>query len=459
MDHVSLQSALARIVSKQHVLTGAAIADDYTHDEALTVTPARPDVLVRPDGAQQIADILRLASEARVPVTARGSGTGLSGACVAKRGGILLSFERMRRILEIDVLNQVAVVQPGVTLAQLEEATSAHGLMYPILPGEISGSLGGNVATNAGGMQAIKYGVTRNNVLGLELVLPSGEIIRTGGKLLKISSGLDLTQLVIGSEGTLAITTEITLRLRPRCMHRATLLLPFETLDAVMGAIPQIVASGVDPLVLEYIDVLTMAAITQHAGIELGVPQAIREKALAYLVLVLEGRSGERVSADLEETGTRALELGALDAFALSPQAGTDLLHAREQAFWTAKKAGANDIIDVVVPRAAMPEYLRQVGVIGQEHQTFIAGCGHAGDGNVHLSIFQPNAAIRSRVMKAIFAAGLALGGAISAEHGIGCEKMSYFLELESPTKLALMRQIKAAFDPRGILNPGTLFG
>jgi glycolate oxidase len=248
-------------------------------------------------------------------------------------------------------------------------------------------------------------------------------------------------------------------RLRPRCVHRTTLLLPYQSLDEVMGVIPRIVATGVDPLVLEYIDMLTMAAITQHAGIELGVPQAIRDKAFAYLVVVLEGRTAERVAADLEETATLAVELGALDAFALSPQSGTDILHAREQAFWTAKKAGASDIVDVVVPRAAMPEYLRRVGAIGQEHQTFIAGCGHAGDGNVHLSIFQPNAEVRGRVMKAIFAAGLDLGGAISAEHGIGCEKMGYFLELENPQKLALMRQIKAAFDPLGILNPGTLLG
>lgn len=459
MDTVSLQSALARIVGSEHALTGAAISDDYTHDEALTLKPAAPDVLVRPESAEQIAAILQLADAQHVPVTARGSGTGLSGACVAKRGGILLSFERMRRILEIDTANQVAVVQPGVTLSQLDEATQPHGLMYPILPGESSGSLGGNVATNAGGMQAVKYGVTRNNVLGLRLVLASGELMQTGGKLLKISSGLDLTQLVIGSEGTLAITTEIILRLRPRALHRSTLLLPFQTLDEVMAAIPQIVASGVDPLVLEYIDVLTMAAVTQLAGIELGVPEAIREKALAYLVVVLEGRAPERVAADVEETGARALELGALDAFVLPPQSGSDLLRAREQAFWAAKKAGANDIVDVVVPRAVMSEYLRRVGAIGQEHQTFIAGCGHAGDGNVHLSIFQADAQVRGRVMKAIFAAGLELGGAISAEHGIGCEKMSYFLELESPTKLALMRKIKAAFDPNGILNPGTLLG
>lgn len=455
----TLISALARIVSSEHALEGAAISDDYARDEALTLTPRRPDVLVRPESTAQVAAIMKLASERKVPVTARGSGTGMSGACVAKQGGILISFERMKRILEIDTENHVAVVQPGVTLLELDEATRGHGLTYPILPGEISGSLGGNVATNAGGMQAIKYGVTRHNVLGLEVVLADGEVIRTGGKLMKTSTGLDLTQLIIGSEGTLAITTEVIVRLRPRFARRATLLLPFESLDAVMSAVPPIVASGVDPLVLEYIDMLSMAAITQHAALDLGVPQAVRDKALAYLVVVLEGRDGERVQADVEETGELAIKLGAIDAFSLPPQAGTDILRAREQAFWVAKKAGANDIIDVVVPRASMPAYMRKVGQIASEHQTFIAGCGHAGDGNVHLSVFQPEPETRKRVMTAIFRAGMELGGVISAEHGIGCEKMKYFLELEDPSKIALMRRIKGAFDPHGILNPGTLLG
>jgi glycolate oxidase len=455
----TLASELARIVGGDHVLEGAAISDDLARDEALTLTPRRPDVVVRPESAAHLSAILKLANERKVPVTARGSGTGLSGACVPKNGGVLVTFERMRRILEIDDDNHVAVVQPGVTLQELDEATRPHGLTYPILPGEISGSLGGNVATNAGGMQAIKYGVTRHNVLGLEAVLPTGEIMRTGGKLVKTSTGLDLTQLIIGSEGTLAIVSEVIVKLRPRFTERATLLLPFESLDSVMDAVPPIVKSGVDPLVLEYIDMLTMAALTQHTGIDLGVPQAIRERALAYLVVVLEGRNGGRVQEDVEETGELAMKLGAIDAFALPPQAGTDILHAREQAFWVAKKVGASDIIDVVVPRAAMATYMRTVGAIATEHATFVAGCGHAGDGNVHLSVFQPDPDVRKRVMMAIFKASMELGGVISAEHGIGCEKMKYFLELEDPSKIALMRRIKAAFDPNGILNPGTLLG
>lgn len=455
----TLTAQLIEIAGAEHVLTGDAVSDDYGRDEALTVVPKKPDWVVRPATAAQVAAVLKLANDAGVAVTARGSGTGLSGACVPTRGGIVLSFERMKRILEIDTANHMAVVEPGVTLAELDEATRPHGLSYPILPGEISGSLGGNVATNAGGMQAIKYGVTRNNVVGLQAVLPSGEVMRTGGKIVKTSTGLDLTQLIIGSEGTLAIVTEVIVRLRPRLTQRATLLLPFESLDAVMSAVPKIVTSGVDPLVLEYIDMLTMAALTQHTGIELGVPQAIREKALAYLVVVLEGRDAERLSIDVEQSGALGIELGAMDAFVLPPQAGTDLLHAREQAFWVAKKAGASEILDVVVPRASMPDYMRAVYAIAAEHQTFIAGCGHAGDGNVHLSVFQPDKDTRSKVLTAIFRAGMELGGVISAEHGLGCEKMGYYLALEDPAKIALMRRIKHAFDPKGILNPGKLLG
>jgi glycolate oxidase len=446
------------IVGREHVLRGASISDDYTHDEALTLAPKRPDWLVRPADTAQIARVLEFANAQRVPVTARGSGTGLSGACVAERG-VLLCFERMRRILEIDAGNHVAVVQPGVTLSELDAALRPHGLVYPILPGETSGSIGGNVATNAGGMQAIKYGVTRHNVLGVEAVLPGGEVIRCGGKFVKASTGFDLTQLIIGSEGLLAVVSEITLKLRPRLTERATLLLPFPTLEAVTAAVPRIVAAGVDPLVLEYIDILTMNAMMQHANMELGVPQAIKEKALAYLVVVLEGRNASRVQEDTEMAGALGLELGALDAFVLPPQAGSDLLRAREQAFWVAKKAGASDVIDVVVPRAAMAQYMQAVSRIAQEHATLIIGCGHVGDGNVHLSVFQPDAAARYRVIKAVYQAGMELGGVISGEHGIGKEKMRYFLELEQPAKIALLRRIKAAFDPNGILNPGALLG
>ena len=449
---------LAAIVGAANVVTGDAISDDYGHDEALTAASQRPAYVVRPADSDEVAAIVKLAAITNTPVTARGSGTGLSGACIPKVDGVVLSFERMKRILEMDLQNHVAVVQPGVTLDELDKATAQHGLIYPVFPGENSASLGGNVATNAGGMRAVKYGVTRHQVLGLQAVLGSGEVIRTGGKYVKATTGYDLTQLIVGSEGTLAVVTEATLRLYPRAPYAVTILAPFATLDEVTSAVPQIVASGVGPLIVEYIDLMSMAGITRNVGLDLGIPDNIKDKALAYLVVVLEDRRADRLEEDTEDLADRLAEQGALDVYVLPPHAGTQLIEAREKAFWTAKAAGANDIIDMVVPRASIPEYLTQVGGVAQATGSLIVGCGHAGDGNVHLSVFQADEAKRHAVIHGIFSAGMALGGAISGEHGIGSEKKRYFQELEDPAKLALLRRIKAAFDPHGILNPDTIF-
>ena len=454
-----VKSGLVEILGATDVLVGDGIGEDYAHDESLVQEPALPELVVRPTTTEQVSKILRLCNEHGVPVTARGSGTGLSGGCVAIKGGVLLSMERMKRIKEIDTENHVAVVEPGVTLAELEAEAQPKGLVYPILPGESSASIGGNVATNAGGMRAVKYGVTRNNVLGLEAVLANGEVIRTGGKFVKASTGLDLTQLLIGSEGQLAIVTEVTLKLVPFMPHRATLLLPFRTLEEVTAAVPAILAAGLCPLMLEYIDLVAMAALEQNTGLSLGIPQAVKDAALAYLVVVIEGRLAERVEQDVEAAGELAAELGAIDVYSLPKQAGSDLLHAREQVFWVTKKAGATDIIDIVVPRAQIPAYMAKVSAIGQQYQSLILGSGHAGDGNVHLGVFPANQEVRPRVLHALFDAGIGLGGAISAEHGIGSEKRDLFLELEDPTRLLLQRRIKEAFDPNGILNPGKTIG
>ncbi len=441
------QGIVARLIGvlgRDAVLTGDAMTPDYYADESLHACPVEPAAVLRPSTTAEVSAAVSMASELGVPVTARGAGTGLSGACIPLPGGLVISFERMAALLEIDDANHVAVVQPGLTLAELDGQTATRGLVYPVFPGTSAASLGGNVATNAGGMRAVKYGVTRHQVLGIEAVTGSGEVIRSGGRFVKSTTGYDLTQLIVGSEGTLALVTEATLRLHPRLTAVAWMLAPFGSVDDVARVIPEVVASGLQPMILEYIDRSTMKGLLRANDLALGIPAEVAAMTEAY--------------RDVGEMAARLGDAGAHDVYVLLPGQGAELLAARERAFWMVKAAGADDLIDMVVPRSRIPEYLRRVQELSAERGSKVFGCGHAGDGNIHFSVYEHDDKKRFDLLRNIFAMGMSIGGAVSGEHGIGRSKKDHYQALEDPAKLALQRRIKAAFDPAGVLNPGCVF-
>ncbi len=450
----SLRTSLENLLGPGAVTFSPYHAPDDLHDESLHPVAIEPFAVTYPTTTDQVAEIARLATRHRLPMTARGSGTGLSGGAVPIPGGLVVSFARMNRIRSLDADDHIAVVEAGVTLRDLDAALEPHGLRYPVYPGETSGSLGGNVNTNAGGMRAVRHGVTRHHVTGLEAVLADGTVVTTGGPVVKNSSGYDLTQLIIGSEGTLALVTAITLRLSPRLAHTATVLAPFEDLRSAAAAVPPLVASGLEPSIVEYVDLVTMAAITSASGLTLGIAPAIAARTSAYLVIVLETRTREQLDADLEHLSALLGGRGVLDVYVLEGAMAQRLIEARERLFWVSKAAGANDLIDVVVPRSRVPAFLAAATDIAARFDALVAGCGHIGDGNVHLSVFQPDDERRRALMLALLGEGVRLGGQISGEHGIGRDKQAPYLALTDPTLVELQRRIKLAFDPWRLLNP-----
>jgi glycolate oxidase len=450
--------SLARLLGPERVIQDEERLGPYQHDESLTAEWVRPACVVLPESSDELAEIVRLANAEGFAITPRGGGTGLSGGARPTGAAVVVSTERLNQILEVDEENQTALVQAGVTLGELDEALEPVGLSYPVYPGELSATIGGTLATNAGGMRAVKYGVTRHNALGLTAVTGRGELIRTGGKFVKCSSGYDLTQLLVGSEGTLAVIAEGLLKLSPRPAFSGTLLAPFKTLDEVCHAVPAAIASGLAPAILEYIDAFAMAAMASTQGLSLGIPEDVKEVALAYLLILLESNDDSHLSANIERAGNLLAERGALDVYVLPPDSGRAIITARERAFYIAKAQGASDIVDVVVPRACMAAYLRRVAELASGLGALVSGCGHVGDGNVHLSVFQPDPAKVPDTVKAIVRAGVAMGGAVSGEHGIGTEKKEIFEELVDPVVLSLYRGIKKVFDPNNVLNPDHVF-
>jgi glycolate oxidase len=456
-------SRVAGIVGGPFVLQDSSSRESYGTDGTKQGAPA--DLVVLPHSTQAIARIARLCNDERVPIVVRGGGTGYTGGAVPTRGGVVLSLERMNRILEIDELNLLARVQPNVITGDLQDAVEKVGLFYPPDPASLNRSaLGGNVAECAGGPRAFKYGTTKRYVLALEAVLPTGEIVHTGSKAVKNVVGYDLTQLLVGSEGTLAIITEITLRLIPRPPARRTLLAEFAGITGAVDAVTQLIRRRVVPAAVELVDADSLNALAHHAGRPMAAPGAG-----AVLIIEVDG-SSEAVGPEilLVEEACRAANAMTLKR-AQSDAEREELWHLRRELSPALKKISSIKLNnDVVVPRGRVPELFDLVEDLRKESGLTIACFGHAGDGNIHVNIMVPDTGSREhvaegrsrgeRAVRRLFEGVVALEGSISGEHGIGFVKAPYLgLELSNDV-IALMKRVKAAFDPNGILNPGKIF-
>ena len=447
---------LVEALGAENVLVG----DDrknYARDEAPNTTAVMPDVVVRPDSAALVSKVLRLANERKIPVTPRGAGTGLSGGAVPIYGGIVLSVERMNRVLEVDAENFTATVEPGVVLSRLYEAAEKQGLYYPPYPGELTATIGGNVATNAGGMRAVKYGVTRNFLLGLEAVLPGGEVIETGGRFIKSSTAYDLTQLIAGSEGTLAVITRVVVKLMPTPGKRYVVLAPFNCLADAINTVPHILRQSILPMGIEFIEKDVVQLVEQFRGRETPI-----HNYEASLMIIIEAEGEEAATVVSNDIGGICVAHGAVDVFVAGGERAADLLTFREKAWPAIAQGGHADMADVVVPRSRVAEFVQRARQASRELGITTFMVGHAGDGNVHVCPIVPEEPDANERMSAffrrVFELGVSMGGTISGEHGIGYTKKPYIDIAVAGSKLELMRRIKVAFDPNGIMNPGKIF-
>jgi len=451
---------LTTIMGRDNISTDKSEMEGYSYDETPLTKRYLPQVVVKPIDADSIARLLVFANEKRIPVTPRGAGTGLAGGCTPIYGGIVLSLERMNRILEIDRDNCVAVVESGVTLSELGNEVERQGLYYPVYPGEMTATVGGNVATNAGGLNAVKYGVTRHHILGLEAVLPNGEIIKTGGKFVKCSTGYDLTQLIVGSEGTLAVATRVILKLTTKPTKREVLFIPFLSLQNAIDAVPEILRLKMTPIGIEFMERSIIEIVEKHLGKEL--PYHEYE---AFLMIIMEGESEDEIYEYFSKVDEICKQHGAIEAMIPgSERAKRRLLDAREKFYHAMKRFAPMEIVDVVVPRSEIANFVRRVKEISEEHEVPIVAYGHAGDGNVHLHPVCLNISREEwdrrlpYILSEIYRAGVSFGGVISGEHGIGFDKKEYLPIQMDKAQLSIMKVIKRAFDPNNILNPGKIF-
>ena len=448
---------LQAIVGGSEVFTGDAINPDYAHDELGGIS-RMPEALVRVRCTEEVSAIMRLAYERNIPVTVRGSGTGLVGAAVPIHGGILLETTKMNKILALDENNLTVTVQPGVLLMELAAFAESHDFLYPPDPGEKSATIGGNISTNAGGMRAVKYGVTRDYVRALTVVLPNGEIQTFGAAVAKNSSGYSLKDLIIGSEGTLAIICEAVLKLVPLPKVSISLLVPFPDMKSAIEAVPHIIRSKVTPTAIEYMSRDTILFSESYLGKKF--PDSKND---AYILLTFDGNTDAQVEQDMSTVAELCLQIGALDAYIVDTDERKKSVWSARGAFLEAIKASTTEMdeCDVVVPGNKVDTFIKYTHELAAEFHVRIPSFGHAGDGNLHVYICRDALNeedwenTKAAIFQRMYSKSVELGGLVSGEHGIGYAKKEYLKQQYGETPIGLMQGIKQVFDPRNILNPG----
>lgn len=456
IDQMDIDTILNIVKDSERVLYGENINEEYSHDE-LSDTVSFPDVVVKVTSTEEVSEIMKYAYEHNIPVTPRGSGTGLVGSSVAMEHGIMLDTTLMNHFLELDEDNLTITVEPGVLLMELSAYVQERDLFYPPDPGEKSATIGGNISTNAGGMRAVKYGVTRDYVRGLEVVLPDGKVVEFGGKVVKNSTGYAMKDLMVGSEGTLGIITKATLKLLPLPKKAISLLIPFPTLEKAIGTVPLIIKSKSIPTAVEFMQREVIMDAEKYLGKKF--PDNTSD---AYLLLKFDGNTTEEIEKAYENVAKICLEQGALDILISDTNEREESIWKARGAFLEAIKGSTTymDEVDVVVPRASVNEMVEYIHNLYQEVNIRIKSFGHAGDGNLHAYVLKDDLseeeweARMTAAMDKIYAKARELRGQVSGEHGIGYAKKPYMMEAMDPATVEIMRGIKKAFDPKNILNP-----
>lgn len=440
----------------ERILCGEDINEEYSHDE-LSDTISFPEIVIKVLSTEEVSLILQYAYENNIPVTPRGSGTGLVGSSVAMEHGIMLDTTLMNHVLELDEDNLTITVEPGVLLMELSAYVQERDLFYPPDPGEKSATIGGNISTNAGGMRAVKYGVTRDYVRGLEVVLPNGTVVEFGGKVVKNSTGYAMKDLMVGSEGTLGIITKAVLKLIPLPKKAISLLIPFPSLEQAIRTVPKIIKSKSAPTAIEFMQREVIIDAEKYLG-----KKFPDNSADAYLLLKFDGNSTEEVEAAYESAAKICLEQGAQDILISDTTEREESIWKARGAFLEAIKGSTTymDEVDVVVPRSCVNEMVEYIHGLYKEVNIRIKSFGHAGDGNLHAYVLKDDLNEEewekrmTEAMDKIYGKARELKGQVSGEHGIGFAKKSYLFESMDPATVEIMCGIKKAFDPKNILNP-----